>query len=91
MASTKAGRISARSTAGKVFDSDTVDRTVNIYVEGHAEQLIGFSSGDVATTTSGFRIPASGAEFVLQAGDELWLTGQTSQDASYVYYLVTKV
>jgi len=92
MASTRAGRTSARDTAGALFDADSVDRTVHLEVEGPAVQRIGFSEGDVTQPGSGFRIPREGVSFRLQAGDALWLSGNVADNAepTFVYFLVTK-
>jgi hypothetical protein len=83
--------VSARTTAGQVLDSDTVDRRVNAYVKGDAHQRLGFSEDDVYTTESGFLIPDEGIEFILAAGDPLYLTGQVAGEASFVFFLITKV
>jgi hypothetical protein len=90
MAVTRTGRSSAVASASQLFEDDSVDRDVFIYVNGAAEQRIAFAEADVPTTTSGFLIPPGGIKFRLQAGDELWVTGQTSQDASFIYFIVTK-
>lgn len=91
MAVTRTGRSSTPNAATQLFGSDTVDRTVFIYVHGTAEVRLGFTAGDVVTTTSGFLIPPGGKEFKLQAGDEVWATGQSSQDPSFLYWIVTAV
>jgi hypothetical protein len=87
----RASNFSARSTSGKILDSDEVDRFAQIYVKGDAVQRIGFAEGDVSTTGSGFTIPREGLKFVIESGDELWLNGEVTNDASKVCLLVTKV
>ncbi len=87
----RASNMSARATAGEILSSDVVDRLVHIYVKGDAVQRIGFASGDVSVAGSGFPIPREGLKFVLEAGDELHLNGEITNDASKVCLLVTKV
>jgi hypothetical protein len=93
VATTKAFRISARTTAGEVVASDTVDRRVQAYVTGNALQRIAFSSGDVYNADAGYLIPEGGIDFILQAGDPVYMTGYVHQgnETSFVYLLVTKV
>jgi hypothetical protein len=92
MAGYKGFRTSARTTAGTIEGSDTIARRVFMYVVGEAEQRIGFAEEEVTQAGSGFLIPEDGGiEFVLDAGDDLWMSGHTSADISYVYVLITKV
>lgn len=63
-----------------------------MYVEGPAKQRITFRETDMIDSESGFLIPSDGVEFILEAGDEIWMTGQTvAGDPSYVYIMVTKL
>lgn len=95
MASTAAGSGDIPIGPSQVLGSDTVDRTVFLYVTDGAQMYVGFSAAGVGTTSSpqGFIVPRAGIRFKLQAGDELHVLGLTNgyPRKPYFSYIATKV